>query len=92
MKKSAPRKYNRWTRSDIEIVESMFKSGDSMAETALRLGRTIAAVRNVRQKISRAKARQDRQRLNTRKFAKGALELATFALLLSACIVTLVLL
>ena len=29
---------------------------------------------------------------NARKFAKGALELATFALLLSVCIVTLVLL
>jgi hypothetical protein len=90
MEKSAPRKYNRWTRSERDKVVQMKRNGVPIAEIAARFDRTHASVTTMLQVLSRNPTPIPRSR--ARKFAKGALELGTFLLLLSVCLAALVLL
>ena len=90
MKKSPPRSYQRWTRSERDKVVQMRRNGVPIAEIAARFDRTPASVTTMLQVLSRNPTPIPRSR--ARKFAKGALELATFLLLLGFCFAALVLL
>ena len=63
-----------------------------IAEIAARFDRTPASVTTMLQVLSRAPAPKPIPRSPARKFARGALELGTFLLLLGVCLAALVLL
>jgi transposase-like protein len=90
MKKSPPRSYQRWTRSERDKVVQMRRNGVPIAEIAARFDRTPASVTTMLQVLSRDSTPIPRSR--ARKFGRRALELGTFLLLLGFCFAALVLL
>jgi hypothetical protein len=92
MKKSPPRSHRRWTQSERTMVAQMKRNGVPIAEIAARFDRTYSSISTMLCVLSRAPAPTPIPRSRARKFARGALELGTFLLLLGFCFAVLVLL
>ena len=92
MEKLHLRHYHRWTQSERTMVAQLRQHGVPIAEIAARFDRTPASVTTMLQVLARAPAPKPIPRSPARKFARGALELGTFLLLLGVCLAALVLL